>query len=280
MADKRVTPARPDLAAAHLKGKVEAAQFVEGEKWFVSWGRVPLQAGRGNNTERVSELLFGEEFTVYEPYEEVVEYVWGQASNDHYVGYVNKGALGPGPFDEADKRVTALMTPVFSRPDIKAPIEDYLPLNAVLKQDNMVGDFANIREKGFVHYRHLAPIGEFATDFVSVAERFLGAPYVWGGKTIAGLDCSGLIQTALQAAGIAAPRDTDMMEKALGLLVGRDELQRGDLIFWKGHMGVMLDASRLLHANAFHMEVFIENLDQAAARIEKIAGPITSIKRL
>ena len=108
----------------------------------------------------------------------------------------------------------------------------------------------------------------------------MGVPYVWGGKTAAGLDCSGLIQTALQAAGISAPRDTDMMEKAIGLPLDRAEAQRGDLVFWKGHMGVMLDATHLLHANAFHMEVFAEPLDQAIARIEKSAGPVTSIKRL
>ena len=113
-----------------------------------------------------------------------------------------------------------------------------------------------------------------------MAERFLGAPYVWGGKTAAGLDCSGLIQTALQATGKAAPRDTDMMEKALGEAVALSDLRRGDLIFWKGHMGVMLDETRLLHANAFHMAVVIEPLMEAIARIEKVAGPVTSVKRL
>jgi cell wall-associated NlpC family hydrolase len=115
---------------------------------------------------------------------------------------------------------------------------------------------------------------------VAVAERFVGVPYVWGGKTAAGLDCSGLIQTALQAVGKAAPRDTDMMEKALGELTALSQVRRGDLVFWKGHMGVMLDESRLLHANAFHMVVAIEPLDDAIARIRPAAGPVTSVKRL
>ena len=116
---------------------------------------------------------------------------------------------------------------------------------------------------------------ETEKDFVAVAERFLGVPYVWGGKTAAGLDCSGLIQTALQAAGKAAPRDTDMMEKALGEGVAMARSRRGDLVFWKGHMGVMLDEKRLLHANAFHMMVAIEPLAEAIARIEAVAGPVT-----
>lgn len=276
MADKRITPARPDLAAVHLKGKVEAAKFVEGEKWRVQHGRVSLHAGAGTNHEQVSELLFGEEFTVYERLASGM--VWGQASNDHYVGYLPQGALGPTM--TANKRVTAKMTPVFFDPNVKSPVVDFLPLNSVLEQDDMTGDFVHIRQGRFVHYRHLAPLDEYASDFVTVAECFLGTPYVWGGKTAAGLDCSGLIQTALQAAGISSPRDTDMMEKALGLPVDRSEIQRGDLVFWKGHIGVMLDGKRLLHANAFHMEVFEEPLEQAALRIAQTAGPVTAIKRL
>ena len=118
---------------------------------------------------------------------------------------------------------------------------DFLPLNAVVRLEQQQGDFFQTDAAALFIYRHLAPLGEHAPDFVAVAERFLGVPYVWGGKTFAGLDCSGLIQTSLQAAGIPAPRDTDMMEKALGLPVGRDDIQRGDLVFWKGHMGVMLD---------------------------------------
>ena len=275
MADKRITPARPDLAAAHLKGKVEAARFVEGEKFSVTHGRASLRAAPSDDAPQDSELLFGESVVQYERKD---GWAWVQAKNDHYVGYARADALGDAM--AASFRVTALVTPVFSAPGVKAPLRDVLPLNAEIPVLARDGDYIAIALKRFVHYRHLAPLSEHAADFVSVAERFLGAPYVWGGKTVAGLDCSGLIQTALQAAGIAAPRDTDMMEKALGIPVSRDDITRGDLVFWKGHMGVMLDKTRLLHANAFHMEVFVEDLDQAIARIEKSAGPVTSIKRL
>jgi cell wall-associated NlpC family hydrolase len=173
-----------------------------------------------------------------------------------------------------------LLAPVFFGPDLKTPVRDLLPLNADVPVLAREGDYVKIADGRYLHQRHLA--AETEKDFVAVAERFVGAPYVWGGKTAMGLDCSGLIQTALQAIGKAAPRDTDMMERSLGerALEASAPLQRGDLIFWKGHMGVMLDESRLLHANAFHMAVTVEPLAQAIARIEKVAGPVTSIKRL
>jgi hypothetical protein len=272
MADKRVTPARPDLAAAHLKGAVDAPRFVEGEKYSVCVGRAALRVRPGEDAAQDSELLFGESFTVFD---RAHGWAWGQAADDLYVGYIKESVLA-APF-VAQARVSALMAPVFSAADLKTPVRDMLPMNAAVPVLGRDRDYVNIGG-GFVHQRHLAP--ETEKDFVAVAERFLGAPYVWGGKTAVGLDCSGLIQTALQATGKAAPRDTDMMEKGPGEPIALAAVQRGDLIFWKGHMGVMLDEARLLHANAFHMMVAIEPLAEALARIEKIAGPVSSVKRL
>jgi len=272
MADKRLTPARPDLAAAQLKGVVDAPRYAEGEKFSVCVGRASLRVRPSNDAAQDSELLFGEIFTVYDSAE---GWAWGQAANDLYVGYLRREALAK-PF-KTEARVSALMAPVFSAADLKTPVRDLLPMNAAVPVVAREGDYANVGP-GFVHRQHLG--SETQQDFVAIAERFLGVPYVWGGKTVAGLDCSGLIQTALQAVGKAVPRDTDMMEKALGDTIALSDLRRGDLIFWKGHMGVMLDAKCLLHANAFHMAVAIEPLTEAVARIEKIAGPVTSIRRL
>jgi hypothetical protein len=272
MADRRVTPARPDLAAVHLKGKVDAPRFVEGEKFSIGVGRTSLRVRPSDDAAQDSELLFGEVFTVYD---RSAGWVWGQAANDLYVGYVHESALAK-PF-AGEVKVSALMAPVFSSADLKTPVRDLLPMNAVGPVLGRDGDYVNVGS-GFVHQRHLAP--EVEKDFAAIAERFVGAPYVWGGKTAAGLDCSGLIQTALQAVGKAAPRDTDMMEKALGEAIAPGAVRRGDLVFWKGHMGVMLDDHRLLHANAFHMMVAIEPLADAIARIAPIAGPMTSVKRL
>jgi hypothetical protein len=273
MCDARLTPARPDLAAAHLKGKVQAERYVEGEKCSVRVGQASLRIEPSFGSAQDSELLYGEVFTVYDRQN---NWVWGQAEGDLYVGYLFE--LEIGAFFPTSAKVSALWAPVFPAPDLKTPVQDILPLNAAVPVLARQDDYVQIGDGKYVHQRHLEPLAQ--KDFVAVAERFLGAPYVWGGKTMAGLDCSGLIQTALQAVGKAAPRDTDMMEKALGDIVSLSSIKRGDLVFWKGHMGVMLDEARLLHANAFHMAVAIEPLIEALARIEKIAGPVTSIKRL
>jgi cell wall-associated NlpC family hydrolase len=270
--DKRITAARADLAAAHLKGQVDAPHYADGVKRSVWVGRTALRTRPSDEAAQDSELLFGEGFTVYDRKD---GWAWGQAANDSYVGYVDELAL-TAPI-VADTRVTALMAPTFLGPGLKNAVEDLLPLNAAVRVRARQGDYVEIDSGVYLHQRHIAPLAD--ADFAGVAERFIGVAYVWGGKTYAGLDCSGLIQTALMATGISAPRDTDMMEAALGAPVDRAE-KRGDLIFWKGHMGVMLDDTRLLHANAFHMAVAVEPLADAVARIAKTAGPVTNIKRL
>ena len=143
--------------------------------------------------------------------------------------------------------------------------------------------FAVTNNGGHIPARHLAPLAAADDDFVAIAERFLGTPYLWGGKTSFGLDCSGLSQVALTACGIACPRDSDMQEQALGAPVdanaGFSNLQRGDLVFWKGHMGIVRDPATLLHANAFHMAVALEPIAEAIPRIRASDGPPTAVKR-
>ncbi len=274
--DKRLTPARPDLAAAHLQGQVEAAHFAPGHRRQVLRGRTSLHARPETSAARETELLFGEIFTVYE---DKGGWSWGQAEADSYVGYAHSACLG-AVTEPADAHVIALATPLLPAGDVKLVPHDLLPLGAQVRIASRKNGFAGLSGGGYVHEGHLASLADQAPDFVAVAQRFVGAPYVWGGKTFFGLDCSGLVQTSLHAAGIAAPRDTDMLERALGRDVAAQPRQRGDLVFWKGHMGVMLDATNLLHANAFHMQVAIEPLAEAVARIEKSAGAVTSIKRL
>jgi cell wall-associated NlpC family hydrolase len=274
MTDKRITPARPDLAASWLKGQVDALEYVEGEAATIIATCTALRAEPSDDAAQDSELLFGETVAVYERED---GWAWVQADNDRYVGYVHEDALDDIP--EADAHIIVPSAPVLTRPELKAPLQGLLPMGALVTRGMVMGDYVEIGPDSFVYHRHLAPLEEAQPDFVAVAEQFLNAPYVWGGKTASGIDCSGLIQVALQAAGMDCPRDTDMQEKALGDVI-LAATQRGDLVFWKGHVGVMLDGERLLHANAWHMMVAVEPLAEAVARIEKIAGPILSVRRL
>ena len=275
--DRRITAARPDLAAAHLKGIVAAERYREGRIKQVAVASLGLRSGPGLDAPLETELLFGEIFTVYELKNDCV---WGQAALDSHVGYAPADAFSD-TVTAPTHRVTARATPLLTAPDVKQPSRAILPMNAKL---TIAGDgdrFFRLADGGYIASAHIAPLAAHAPDWVVVAETFLGAPYVWGGKTFAGIDCSGLIQTALEAAGIPAPRDTDLMETALGEPVALDApLQRGHLIFWKGHMGAMLDGARLIHASALAMQVVIEDFLTARARIEADGLPVRTIKRL
>ncbi len=274
--DPRVTPARADLAAASLRGKVEAARFVEGAARRVVAASAPLRRRPAADAPLETEALHGEAATVYD---EADGWSWGQLARDSYVGYLATAMLGP--WIEPTHQVAALRTHAYPGPSIKRSPVHAISLGARLRIERTEGDFA-IAADG-LHYfaRHLAPIGEFEPDFVAVAERFLETPYLWGGRTSEGVDCSGLVQTVLTAAGVAAPRDSDMLA-ALGAATAMDAaLRRGDLVFWKGHVGVMRDPDTLLHANGWHMKVVREPLREAKMRIAASGGgPITSIRRL
>jgi cell wall-associated NlpC family hydrolase len=130
--------------------------------------------------------------------------------------------------------------------------------------------------------RHLGPVATREGDFVAVAERFVGVPYLWGGKTSFGLDCSGLVQLALASCGMECPRDSDMQERALGTAIASDvsDLHRGDLMFWNGHVAILCDAGTLVHANGFHMAVATEPVADAITRIRASGSEVTSVKRI
>ena len=275
--DKRLTPARADLAAAHLKSRIKATAYVEARTMQVARGVIGLYADPVEHTGQQTQLLWGEKFRVYE---EKDGWVWGQAELDDYVGYAKADAFAAP--EAATHRVRTIGTPLFFAPDVKEGAREILPMNAKVSVAESGGGFARLTNGYYVYARHLAAINAAVADWVSVAERFDGVPYVWGGKTSAGIDCSGLVQTALETGGINSPRDTDMMEARLGAAVDLNaELRRGDLIFWKGHVGIMLDAERLIHANGFWMQVSIESLKLVTARtIERESLPVRTIRRL
>lgn len=276
--DKRLTPARGDIAAAHLKGQVEADRFVEGKARQVIAPALALRRAAADDAMLETQALFGDGFTVYD---ERDGWVWGQSARDDYVGWAKAADLSDDIVTPTHE-VAVLRTLAFSHPDLKSAPKLALSLSSLVAITETDGKWAKAAHAGWIYRAHLRPIGEHAAgDWVSEAEKFLGAPYLWGGKDSFGLDCSGLMQTAMASAGIVAPRDTDMQEASIGKAITIDlgNLKRGDMVFWKGHVGVMLDETRLLHANAFHMMTAIEPVREAVARIEAVAGPVTSIRR-
>ena len=276
MPDRRVTPARADLAAAHLRGHVEAERFVEGRPASIVAASAPLQRRPEAIAPWETEALHGERATVYD---ERDGWAWVQLERDGYVGYLDSATLGPAT--TATHRVAALRTHGYPGPSIKLPHVMALSLGARPRIVAERGDFLIDAAGRHFWARHLALAGSAEPDFVAVAERFAHCPYLWGGRTSQGIDCSGLVQAALTAAGVAAPRDSDMLER-LGEAVAQDTaLKRGDLVFWKGHIGVLSDSATLLHANGHHMAVVSEPLAAAQARIAASGGGgITSIRRL
>ena len=274
--DPRITPARPDLAAKHLAGMVEAARFVAGEEREVIEAQTPVRRAPAPDAEQMTEALMGERVTVYEFDDE--GWAWGQLAGDGYVGYLPANAL-IAPRSAPTHKVTALRTLAFPGPSIKAPPTVSPPLGSRVAVVRAQDRFA-VAPAGYLPERHLAPLDHVEQDFVAVAERFLGTPYLWGGKTNYGLDCSGLVQVALNACGLPCPRDSDMQEQALGLPIAIGEARRGDLIFWAGHVAIVRDGATMLHANAFHMAVTIEPMAEAIARIAAAGSHVTSVKRL
>ena len=278
--DPRLTPARGDLAAKELEGKVAAARYVEGRTYEVIEPRAPLRREATHDAPLLTEALKGERVTVYDI--DVEGWAWGQLAADGYVGWLPAGALAP-PGAPLTHKVAALRTFAFPGPSIKLSPVEALPFGARLAVVRVDERLAVTQSGTHVPAVHLAPIETYETDFVAVAERFLGTPYLWGGKTVLGLDCSGLVQIALAACGVACPRDSDMQEQALGTPVAaadRSELRRGDLVFWKGHVAIMRDRMSLLHANAFHMAVVIEPLAEAVGRIRDSGSEITGVRRI
>ncbi|HYE46011.1 MAG TPA: NlpC/P60 family protein [Caulobacter sp.] len=275
--DRRLTLIHQGTAARWLEGLVAADRYLDPRPTTCGAPSAPLRRHPQEGAEQESLLLFGERFDVLL---EQAGFAFGQGPRDGYVGWVRSEAL-EGPPLAATHRVRAIRTYAFSRPDIKSPPVGLYSLNALVTVEETDGRFARAARSGWFMADHLAPVGSgFETDPAHVAMAFLGAPYLWGGRESLGLDCSGLVQQALLACGLACPRDTDM-QAGIGMAIDRDQLDRGDLVFWRGHVAMMLDPRTMIHANAHHMAVAIEGLDAAVARIEAAgAGGPTAFRRV
>ena len=280
--DPRRNAFRADLADIRLEGVVTAARFTTGAPGQIAHPSTPLRKAPDVTRGFETEALFGEAVTVFD---EADGWVWVQLARDGYVGYVAANAVRPAPLVVPTHRVSALGTFVYAAADIKSPPIMHLPMNALITITGGDDRMMELQHGGFIVARHIAALDRPARDFVEIAERLIGTPYLWGGCTRIGIDCSGLVQSSLLASNVIAPRDSDMQRDELGTAVeiapDFDGLQRGDLVFWKGHVAIMSDSVMMVHANAHHMQVATEPLPEAAVRIARSGGgPVIAVKRL
>jgi cell wall-associated NlpC family hydrolase len=274
--DARITPIRDGIAGQSLEGLVRAEVYLEPKVLTCTRPAAGIHRMPDAASEQMDQLLFGE---IFEVLEEEGAFLWGQARRDGYVGFVDAKALARVD-PEPTHMVSALRTYAFAENSIKSRAIGPYSLGSLVAVEAVDGRLSRVAGAGWMTSAHLTPIGAFESDPAAVAERFAGAPYLWGGRESLGLDCSGLVQQARFACGLACPRDTDQQE-TLGRASERAEFGRGDLVFWKGHVAIGLDAERIVHANGFHMMVAIELLDEAISRISAAgSGEPTSYRRL
>ncbi|CUI36753.1 C40 family peptidase [Cognatishimia activa] len=274
MKDRRLTPANKRVADPSLESEWPGVSYVDPEPYAVNWPLVDLMNAPEGHRDR--QLLFGETVGLYETHE---GWAFVRSDKDGYVGYVPKSSLAHSP--EATHRISAAATHVYEQADFKSRDRMRLSHGCLLHGMENENGFLKIAE-GYVPMVHCSPVGEHPSDPVSVAKTFLDTPYLWGGNSRFGIDCSGLVQAAFTECGVACAGDSDLQEDMLGYELPADaELKRNDLLFWKGHVAMIVDETRLIHANAHHMAVSFENTNDAIARIERQGdGPVTSRKRV
>jgi cell wall-associated NlpC family hydrolase len=280
MLDRRLHAFRPDLAEAGLEGEVEALRFVAGTPARVALPVIGLRPqpdlARGIDT----ELLFGEDVTVFERAD---GWCWVKAASDGYVGYLPEEALSEIQA-EPTHIVTVQRTFVYPEPELRKPYKGILSMGSrvrIVSEAEARGNHYVVLEDGTAIFsKHVQPISAgIGGDYVDIAARFIETPYLWGGRSGLGIDCSGLIQLAMQMTGRTAPRDTDMQAAGLGDVIDRAELRRGDLVFWKGHVAIMEDPQTILHANGHTMTVARENFEAAVKRIGWLYEQPTGYRR-
>ncbi|MDG1707154.1 MAG: C40 family peptidase [Emcibacteraceae bacterium] len=277
--DKRLYAYRDDIANIELQDKVTAKNFVTGEKYQVAFGIADLFSEPNHDKPMISQLLFGEFINIFDIHD---GWGWGQSLKDGYVGYVNIEQLTPD-LHQITHHVSTLCTHIYPEPNLKTrPVDRvYMMAEVAVIEEKQTEGFIPLADGNWIYATHIAK--DFGKDPVSEALKFLYTPYLWGGKTNAGIDCSALVQIAYASVGVEVPRDADLQEESLGAVLKEKEVpQYGDLAFFPGHVGIMLDDMHLLHANAHHMRVSIDPLkdviDIVSFQTEK--PPLTCIKRL
>ena len=280
MLDPRLNAYRLDLAETGLEGKVDAAQFVDGEKARIVVSTAELRSGPNLIKGIDTQLLYGEPVTVFE-YSR--GWSWVKSDIDSYVGYLPDRFLAD-PEPQPTHWVTAPRTFIYPEAELKTQPVGGLSMGSRIAAEDETevrGTRYLVLEDGrAVIANHCRPVGQPENpDYVSIAVRFLETPYLWGGRSGFGIDCSGLVQLSMMMAGMAAPRDSDMQAESLGAEISGDQLRRGDLVFWKGHVGIMEDGETMIHANGYTMSVARERLEDAIERISSLYGEPTGFRR-
>ena len=277
--DPRLNAYREDLAAASLQDRFRAPRYSEGELRQIAAPAAPIRVAPRFDAPLATEALCGELLTAYEFRE---GWAWVQLHDDGYVGYTTVDCLS-GVVEENSHRVSARLTYLYPAPDMKRPPVTRLSFSCtVALAGALEGRFIEVSRGGYIFADHLVGIRERAKDFVRVAEQFVGVPYLWGGKTALGIDCSGLVQVALMAAGIPCMRDSDMQMHSAGEPMDPSNLeaiQRGDLLFWQGHVAIAQSADWMVHASGHHMQVVVEPIRRAIERTAEAGGPLLAILR-